>query len=394
VWILAVAQALIMSVTSMVVFAGGIVGAQLAPAKTLSTFPVALMVIGTACAVAPVALLMKRIGRKRSFLFILLFSIGVALYTAYGIYLRSFYLFCSGTFLFGVTGACVMQFRFAAMESVKPEMIPKAVSSVLIGGIASAFIGPEAALLGRDLSVAPFSGSFILVAGLFFMAFLVLLSFRDPVIEQAHISKTRRSIKEIAKQHVFWVAISSAAVGYVIMSFIMTATPVSMHVMDGHSLQHTKFVIQSHVVAMYLPSLVTAWISARMGIKRMLLTGLLSYVVCIGIAVVGHHLSNYWISLILLGVGWNFLFIGGTALLPRSYRPEERFKVQAVNEFVVFGSQAIASVSAGWVVFALGWESLLLATLPLILLQFIVTYRWLRDDSTERALVPEKHAER
>jgi MFS family permease len=178
------------------------------------------------------------------------------------------------------------------------------------------------------------------------------------------------------------------------MSFIMTATPVSMHVMDGHSLQHTKFVIQSHVVAMYLPSLVTAWISARMGIKRMLLTGLLSYVVCIGIAVVGHHLSNYWISLILLGVGWNFLFIGGTALLPRSYRPEERFKVQAVNEFVVFGSQAIASVSAGWVVFALGWESLLLATLPLILLQFIVTYRWLRDDSTERALVPEKHAER
>ena len=287
-----------------------------------------------------------------------------------------------------------MQFRFAAMESVKPEMIPKAVSSVLIGGIASAFIGPEAALLGRDLSVAPFSGSFILVAGLFFMAFLVLLSFRDPVIEQAHISKTRRSIKEIARQHVFWVAISSAAVGYVIMSFIMTATPVSMHVMDGHSLQHTKLVIQSHVVAMYLPSLVTAWISARLGIKRMLLTGLLSYVVCIGIAVVGHQLSNYWISLILLGVGWNFLFIGGTALLPRSYRPEERFKVQAVNEFVVFGSQAIASVSAGWVVFALGWESLLLATLPLILLQFIVTYRWLRDDSTERALVPEKHAER
>jgi len=378
----------------MVVFVGGIVGTQLAPAKALATFPIALMVIGTACAVAPVALLMKRIGRKRSFLFILLFSIGIALYTAYSIYLQSFYLFCSGTFLFGVTAACAMQFRFAAMESVKPEMIPKAVSGVLIGGIASAFIGPEVALLGRDLSMAPFSGSFVLVAGLFFIAFLILLSFRNPVIEQEHTSKIPRSITEIARQHVFLVAMSSAAVGYVIMSFIMTATPVSMHVMDGHSLQHTKFVIQSHVVAMYLPSLVTAWISARLGINRMLLTGLLSFVVCIGVAVVGHQFANYWISLILLGIGWNFLFIGGTALLPRSYRPEERFKVQAVNEFVVFGSQAIASVSAGWVVFALGWESLLLATLPLILLQFIITYRWLRVDSAAPAPVQEEHAER
>lgn len=268
-----------------------------------------------------------------------------------------------------------MQFRFAAMESVIPELIPKAASSVLLGGIAAAFIGPETAIMGKDLIGVEFVGSFVVMALLFGVALLVILAFKNPAVEAIQITEAKRSLREISRQPVFWLAISSAAVGYVVMSFIMTATPVSMHVMDGHSLQDTKHVIQSHVIAMYLPSLITAWIIGKLGINRMMITGLIAYVVCIAIAFSGHYLENYWVSLILLGLGWNFLFIGGTSLLPQVYRPEERFKVQAVNEFVVFGSQAIAALSAGWVVFALGWENLLLITLPIILFQFILIFR-------------------
>lgn len=269
-----------------------------------------------------------------------------------------------------------MQFRFAAMESVPAAQIPDAASSVLLGGIAAAFIGPETAVFGKDLFQTEFLGSFFLLAILFTMALIVLLAFKNPKFEIDDITLIARPLREIARQNIFWVAIFGAAIGYAVMSFIMTATPVSMHVMDGHSLGHTKWVIQSHIVAMYLPSLIAAWIVKKLGIARMMLVGLVAYVICIAIAYAGHHLGNYWISLILLGVGWNFLFIGGTTLLPQSYQPNERFKVQAFNEFIVFGTQAVAALSAGWIVYAVGWELMLLVTLPVIIFQMVVVLRW------------------
>ena len=158
----------------------------------------------------------------------------------------------------------------------------------------------------------------------------------------------------------------AATIGYAVMSFIMTATPVSMHVMDGHSLSDTKWVIQSHIMAMFLPSLIAAWIIKKLGIRRMMLSGLLAFLLCVVIAFAGHNVLNYWVSLILLGVGWNFLFIGGTTLLPQAYNAQERFRVQAVNDFMIFAANALASLSAGWLVFALGWEFMLLLNLPFI----------------------------
>ncbi|HNP06596.1 MAG TPA: MFS transporter [Cyclobacteriaceae bacterium] len=379
VWLLTIAQSLMMAVSSMVVFAGGLIGTKLAPFDKLSTLPIACMVVGTASAVVPVTFLMKRLGRKRSFIFILIYSIIISLLAAYTIYWQAFYWFCASTFLFGVTNACVMQFRFAAMESVTPDLIPNAASSVLLGGIAAAFIGPEAAVFGKDLLPTEFMGSFLLLALLFVAALLVLLGFKNPKIELVEFENAPRTMKVISKQPVFWVAILSAAVGYMIMSFIMTATPVSMHVMDGHSLSQTKWVIQSHIIAMYLPSIFTAWIVKKLGITKMMIYGLIAYLVCLAIAYSGHHLGNYWISLVLLGIGWNFLFIGGTTLLPQAYLPNERFKVQAFNEFIVFGTQAIASLSAGWIVYAVGWEAMLLFTLPIIFIQMIVILRWSRS---------------
>ncbi len=376
VWILTIAQALMLSVSSMVVFVGGLVGTHLAPFENLATLPVASVVVGTAVTIPPVTLLMNTIGRRRSFFIIGIYSVLVALLASYAISISNFYLFCLSTFLFGATYSCVMQFRFASMESVNEELIPRAASMVLVGGIAAAFLGPEIAVFGKDLLNVEFAGSFILLAGLFVIAMLFLTGFRNPIPQEVGTQDKQRSLKEIFKQRVFWVAILSATIGYAVMSFIMTATPVSMHVMDGHSLSHTKWVIQSHIVAMFLPSLITAWIINKLGLPKMMITGLIAYLICIAIAFAGKHLENYWVSLVLLGIGWNFLFIGATTLLPQCYKPSERFKVQAVNDFVIFGTQAVASLSAGWFIFAVGWKILLLINLPFILFQLVVILKW------------------
>jgi len=379
VWILAVAQALLLSVSSLVVFVGGLVGTKLAPLENLATLPVASIVVGTALTIPPVTLLMNTIGRRKSFFVIGIFSIFVVLLAGYAISISNFYLFCFSTFLLGTTYSCVMQFRFAAMESVTEDLIPKAASMVLVGGIAAAFLGPEIAMLGKDLHEIEFAGSFILLAGLFAIGLIVLFWFKNPVIQDENSDNPQRPLKEIFKQRIFWVALLSATTGYAVMSFIMTATPVSMHVMDGHSLEHTKWVIQSHIIAMFLPSLIAARIIKKLGVSKMMIIGLIAYLVCIVIAFVGKDLENYWVSLVLLGIGWNFLFIGATTLLPQSYKSSERFKVQAVNDFVIFGTQAIASLSAGWFIFAIGWENLLLLTFPFIIFQLIVVGLWARE---------------
>ena len=376
VWILTISQALLLSVSSMIVFTGGLVGAKLAPLENLATLPVASVVIGTAASIPPVTLLMNTIGRRKSFFIIGFFSMIIALLAGYAISISHFYLFCLSTFLLGATYACVMQFRFAAMESVTDDLMPRAASMVLVGGIAAAFLGPEIAMLGKDMFQVEFAGSFVLLTVLFGIALLVLTGFRNPIIVEEKSDSVQRPMKEILNQRIFWVALLSATIGYAVMSFIMTATPVSMHVMDGHSLDHTKRVIQSHIVAMFLPSLVTAWIIRKLGISKMMIIGLLAYLVCIAIAFVGQHVVNYWISLILLGVGWNFLFIGATTLLPSTYNSGERFKVQALNDFVIFGTQAVASLSAGWFIFAVGWENLLLFTFPFIIFQIVIVGKW------------------
>ena len=376
VWLLTTAQALILSVSSMVVFVGGLVGAKLAPVENLATLPVASVVVGTAITIPPVTLLMNTIGRRRSFFIIGIYSVLVAFLAAYSIVISNFYLFVFSTFLFGATYSCVMQFRFASMESVSEDLVPKAASMVLVGGIAAAFLGPEIAVFGKDLLGVEFAGSFILLAGLFVIAMLFLLGFRNPVIKEEKSAAPQRPLKTIMQQRIFWVALLAATIGYAVMSFIMTATPVHMHVMEGHTLEHTKWVIQSHIIAMFLPSLITAWIIKKLGIPLMMLIGLVAYVACIGIAFAGQHLLNYWVSLVLLGIGWNFLFIGGTTLLPQAYKPSERFKVQAVNDFVIFGTQAVASLSAGWFIFALGWKTLLLMNFPFVLFLGFVILKW------------------
>jgi Na+/melibiose symporter-like transporter len=196
--------------------------------------------------------------------------------------------------------------------------------------LVSAFLGPELATLGKDWLDTAFVGSFLLLSICFIVAFLLLWFYRSDYVSEPEQKQSGRSLGVIIKQPVFIVAVSSAAVGYVIMSYIMTATPISMHVIDGFSLAQTKLVIQSHVIAMFLPSLFTPIVVKLFGLSKMMIIGIILYFACIIIGY-NHSLTNYWAALILLVLGWNFLFIGGTSLLPKAYHDIEKFKVQSVK---------------------------------------------------------------
>jgi predicted MFS family arabinose efflux permease len=277
----------------------------------------------------------------------------------------------------------VQQFRFAAMESVSSDEMANAVAKVLLGGLVAAFIGPELALYNKDLFKVEFVGSFLSLAVLYLLSLLLLTLYQQKQSTKIQASTAGRPLKLIIKQPVFWAAVLSATIGYALMSFIMTATPMSMHIHDGHNLSDTKWVIQSHIMAMFLPSLFSGYLINKFGVKRIMLTGVGIFIACILIALLDRSLLIYWLSLVLLGVGWNFLFVSGTALLPHCYHENERFKVQAVNEGCVFSVQALASLSSGWVLFQFGWENLLWLSLPMLSIVLIAIYYWQKSSFKE-----------
>ncbi|HIL03416.1 MAG TPA: MFS transporter, partial [Candidatus Thioglobus autotrophicus] len=298
VWILTASLSLFMSLSVFVIFLGGIIGQSLAPVESLSTLPVAMIVVGTASGIIPINRVMSIIGRRRTFLGVCVYTLVIISLAITALVIESFYLFCMATFLFGITTATMNQFRFAAIESVSENLRATATSAVLIGGLVSAFLGPELATLGKDIFDTSFVGSFVLLSGCFLLAFAFLWFYQQTMVTNETQDIPARGLSVIIKQPVFIIAMSSAAVGYIVMSYIMTATPMSMHIIDNFSLEHTKFVIQSHVIAMFLPSLFTPFIVKLLGLSKMMIAGVLLYFVCIAIAYMGHALDNYWISLI------------------------------------------------------------------------------------------------
>ena len=378
VWILTACQSLFMSLSVFMVFVAGIIGSGLSPIKSLSTLPVATIVVGTAISVIPVIKLMSIFGRKKVFLSVCIYTILIIGLSILSIIYELFFLFSFSSLCLGASVATMMQFRFAAIESVDPEKRPLATAVVILGGLISAFIGTEIATLGKNYFETDFVGSFTILAFLFIVAFILMSFFKPAVKFKEQTSQSKRSLFDIIKQGSFLVAVSAATTGYVVMSFIMTATPVSMHVMDGFSLHQTKVVLQSHVIAMFLPSLFTAFLLKYIGLTRMMLLGVVLFFTSIFIAFSSHALSYYWWSLVLLGLGWNFLFIGGTNLLPKSYNENEKFQVQSINDFLIFGLQALAALSAGWFVFNFGWEVVLLSTIPLLIFQLFILIWWLK----------------
>jgi len=363
---------------------GGIVGSKLAPTPALATLPVSLMVVGTALSTVPAAMLMKLIGRRLGFSLAALVGSAAALLAAYALNSASFLLFCVATLTLGTNLAFVQQYRFAAAESVPIHRVGRAISLVLLGSIGGALIGPELASRGRNLlDDGNYAGTLLTVAAMLFLASLLLLALtnqvaaRDPEEEK----QSARPLRKILSQPLYLVAMMGGVIGYGVMTFIMTATPISMHVIDGHSVTQTASVIRSHVIAMYAPALVSGFLVEWLGTRRMMTIGACIMLATVLVGLQGHEVMHYWLALVLLGVGWNFLYIGGTTLLTRTYRTSERFKSQAVNDFSVFAMSASGSLLAGTVIHYLGWTNLIMIVITPLLLMLLALF-WVRGRSS------------
>ncbi len=375
--LLFITQPLVGSAPPIIVFIGGILSSKMASDPSLATLPLTLMILGVASASIPAAMLARSKGRKFAIFTGLSCSFSAAIIAMFSAKIASFELFAFACLLFGMGGAFTQQLRFAAIESTPNNNdIPKILAILMLSGVFAAFLGPETAVVARQWLDSPYdyAGSFLLLALLILGAMLLMLLFKNPTITQEQVSGEARPLTTIMKQPLFIIAICCATVGYGLMSYLMTATPLSMHHMQGHSLNDTKWVIQSHIAAMYLPSLFTPWLIKKIGLKGLLLIGTATYTVVAYIAVSGQEVMHYWWALTLLGIGWNFLFLTGTSLLPQSYQASERHKVQASNDFILFGFQAIASLMAGWVLFKAGWLWVVLTSMPFIIVLFAVTW--------------------
>jgi len=375
IWVLSLSSALAGSVIPLMVLVGSLVGAELAPTVTWATAPIALMILGTALAVIPVSSCMQALGRKRAlwlFMSLGIVSCGLAMIA---LQLQSFTLFCITSLLLGTTNTALLQTRFAAMESVTIEHSATAASMVMGGGIIAAFVGPELAVMGAQLTDVSYQGSFLLAAACIALAASILSLFESPQIIATVTQKTSTSTATLLRNPSFCLAIASGITAYVVMSFVMTGTPISMHHFHGHSLMDTKWVIQSHIAAMFLPSFIAPLLFKHFKIRGMMLLGLACYCTTILIGFSDTSVSGFWLQLVLLGVGWNFLFIAGTSLLPSTHHEDDRFKAQAINDFTVFSFQAVAALSAGWAINIITWQQMLLGCLiPILMMVLILTW--------------------
>ncbi len=361
------AYALMMAGTSLMVLIAGIIGSQFAPSPAFATLPVALTIVGLAFSTLPTGKLLIRYGRRRVFVAYGLLAVTAALAAMASLIFESFSGFCVAAMMIGWSAAAGHQYRFAAMESVPPELAPKATSVLLFGGILAAVVGPEIAVRGQHMLTTEFAGSYLLLAGIYLLGIIVISFYQETAMGDDQQVLRGRPLMQIIRSPVVMLAISASAVGYGVMSFVMTAGPVSMHEHAGHSMQATKLVLQSHIVAMYLPSLAFPWLFSKLGYKGMMWGGVGALFLCLLAGTIDTRVVHYWITMVVLGIGWNFLFLSGTNLLRHGYRNEERFKVQSFNDFLVFSIQGIASLSSGWFLFHWGWQGVIMASVPLVL---------------------------
>jgi MFS family permease len=348
------------------VLLGGLVGAALAPDPRMATVPVMFAALGIALGTLPAGALMQRFGRRKVFIGA---GIGAALgslLTALAIQRSDFWLYCAGCAVIGSNTAFIAQYRFAAAESVAEHEVGRAVSLIMLGTVGSALLGPWLVVLARNEAGAEFAGSYIALAAVYVLGVAMLMAYREAPVSQLDKSEPARPLRTIARQPDFRIAVGAAAVAFGVMSLIMTATPVSMHLVHGHKIEDITLVLQSHVLAMYLPSLISGFLIARLGITAMLAIGVLAEASCALFASLGYGVMHYWAGLVALGVGWNMLFVAGTTLLTRTYRPAERYRVQSINDFLMFGVMGAVSLLAGVLVNVIGWERLnQLSLLPL-----------------------------
>jgi MFS family permease len=368
--VLTIAGALGGSAPSIAITLGGLAGGYLLGPddQALATLPVSFFIVGGAVAALPAALLMTRIGRRAGFIVGSLSGIAGGILAGLAVLLGSFVGFVAAFGVAGIAGAFIQQYRFAAADSGSTALRAKAISWVLIGGIAAAVLGPQAIILTRDwFDPVPFVGALFAMSVLAALGVIPLFLLRGAAaaVPRKEEHSGGRPLLEIARQPKFIVSLVCGVGSYALMSLVMTAAPLAM-VAHHHGQDTVALGIQWHAIAMYAPSFVTGSLIARFGKETIIAVGLLLLAGCAVVALAGVDVAHFWGSLILLGIGWNFGFVGATAMLTETYRPEERGRVQGFNDFVLFGFVAVASFSSGALFSSVGWNALNMIVFPIV----------------------------
>lgn len=380
-----------MSATTLTVTVSVLVGFALAEDKAYATLPFTAQLIAGTLTTIPAAMLMSRIGRKPAFIMATFFGMAAGLVCTIAILQSSFALFVSGCILIGIFNGFGFYYRFAAADAVDTDYRSRAIAYVLAGGVIAAFVGPNLARYTKDMFDASlFAGSFAAIIGFYILTFILLafLKLPDTANHQDKLKVSGRPLSVIMKQPCFIVAVLSGMLGYSVMSLIMTATPLAMQ-HNHHPFADTSFVIQWHVLGMFAPSFFTGHLIKRFGLLKIMFLGGLAGMTCVAINLLGTSVNHFWLALLLLGISWNFLFIGATTMLTETYRPEERFKTQAVNDFIVFSTVAAASLSAGALQYHFGWQMVNYGAIPALLL-IMASLLWLRFSDKKVNEYPEQ----
>jgi MFS family permease len=341
-------------------------GDMLAPDKALATLPISVFVVGMAGCIVPAGAIARRYGRRAAFLAGTFCGVLVGILAAIAVVIGSFWLFCLGTFFGGAYAAVVLSFRFAAADCVEPEQRPRALSTVMVGGVAAGIVGPQ--LVTATMHLWPphmFAPTFVAQAIVAALSAIVLIGVRLPMPTTAEIAGGR-PLADIAKQPRFIIAALCGAISYMLMNFLMTAAPLAMR-MSGHSQENSNVGLQWHVIAMYAPSFVTGKLITHFGAVQVVITGLLLIGGSAVLGLAGVSIMHFWVMLVLLGIGWNFGFVGSSVMVLDCHAEEERTKAQALNDFIVFGTMAVGSVASGGLLNAFGWNTVLWVSIgPLV----------------------------
>lgn len=374
--LLAFCQALSMTCLSLLITISALVGSLLSPDPSLATLPLSLQFLGVLVTTVPASLLMQHWGRRAGFSLGAVLGIVGGLVCTFAVFAADFLLLCVGSTLLGGFSAFSMYYRFAAADTASNAFKSRAISLVLAGGVLAAVAGPELAKQTRELfAPVAFAGGYAAIAAVCLLSLVVLQFIRIPRPPARVRGDSGRPLSVIARQPRFVVAVVCGMVAYGTMNLVMVSTPLAMIACD-HPFETAAFVIQLHVLGMYLPSFFTGSLIARFGLPPVLLAGTLLLLACVAVALTGIEVLNFAAGLVLLGLGWNLLYVGGSTLLTETHRPEEKAKVQAANEFLVFGTVTLTAFTSGALHEGLGWEWLNLVTVPAILAA-LVSVLWL-----------------
>ncbi|HET7363697.1 MAG TPA: MFS transporter [Burkholderiales bacterium] len=363
--LLAACQAMLFTNNSTLVSINGLAGLALAPKAALATLPVTCWVLGGALATMPASLHMRRVGRQAGLTSGTFWGIVGALICGAAIWQQQFWLLCLGTLVWGVYNAYGQYYRFAAADAVPLEKRPSAISLVLAGGLVGGIVGPTLSRWTVNLGAHKYMGGYLALIAVAIVTMVLLRFIRIPTPSAAERAAVGRPLAQIAAQPKFIVAVLSAAISYGVMNFLMTSTPIAMQVC-GHPYSAAAFVISSHIIGMFAPSFITGGLIRKYGAIRVMLAGAFLNLVTVGIALQGITVEHFWWALFLLGVGWNFLYTGGTTLLTETYRPEERAKAQGANDQAIFIMMVVSSFTSGATVTTAGWERVNLYALVLV----------------------------